>query len=149
MLCHTTMTNIQSIMILYTISKYYNRGGSRGGAHPARAPPKIGKKMIFWRKIVVFHTNYSKNVRASLRSAQFFKYAPLTWNPGSAPAIVFSIVNENEHISRRCNTQQENNTCAVHLQNYLSEWNDLLIMLYTPFFLLFSSSFYLKRFSYS
>ena len=27
-----------------------NQGGSRGG------PPKIGKNMIFWRKIVIFHT---------------------------------------------------------------------------------------------
>ena len=43
-----------------------------GGAHPARAPPKIRKNMIFWRKIVIFHTKYPKNVRASLRSAQFF-----------------------------------------------------------------------------
>jgi hypothetical protein len=42
-----------------------------GGAHPARAPPKIGKNMIFWRKIVIFHTKYPKNFRASLRSAQF------------------------------------------------------------------------------
>jgi hypothetical protein len=70
-----------------------------GGAHPARAPPKIGKNMIFWRKIVIFHTKYPKifappsaigknkifwrkivifhtkypkNFSASLRSAQFF-----------------------------------------------------------------------------
>jgi hypothetical protein len=43
------------------------------GAHPARAPPKIGKNMIFWRKIVIFHTKYPKHFRASLRSAQFFK----------------------------------------------------------------------------
>ena len=75
------------------------RGESRGVAYPAHAPPKIGKNMIFWRKIVIFHTKYpknlrvslaigknmifwrkimifhtkySKNVRASLRSAQFF-----------------------------------------------------------------------------
>jgi hypothetical protein len=41
------------------------------GAHPARAPPKIGKNMIFWRKIAFFHTKYPKNVRASLCSAQF------------------------------------------------------------------------------
>jgi hypothetical protein len=27
--------------------------------------------MIFWRKIVIFHTKYPNNVRASLRSAQF------------------------------------------------------------------------------
>jgi hypothetical protein len=39
-----------------------------GGAHPARAPPKIGKNMIFWRKIVIFHTKYPKNFRASLRN---------------------------------------------------------------------------------
>ena len=34
--------------------------------------PKIGKNMIFWRKIVIFHTKYPNNFRASLRSAQFF-----------------------------------------------------------------------------
>ena len=47
-----------------------------GGAHPARAPPKFGKNMNFWRKMVIFHTKYPKNVRASLRSAQFFKVRP-------------------------------------------------------------------------
>ena len=73
-----------------------HRGGSRGGGRGL--PPKMEKNMIFWRKIVIFHTNtlnifappstigknkifwrnivifhtkYSKNVRASLRSAQF------------------------------------------------------------------------------
>ena len=48
--------------------------GGGGGAHPARSPPppKIGKNMIFWRKIVIFHTKYPQNFRASLRSAQFF-----------------------------------------------------------------------------
>jgi hypothetical protein len=36
-------------------------GADPGGeAHPARAPPKIGKNMIFWRKIVIFHTKYPK-----------------------------------------------------------------------------------------
>jgi hypothetical protein len=38
------------------------------GAHPARAPPQIEKKKIFWRKIVIFHTKYPKNFRASLRN---------------------------------------------------------------------------------
>jgi hypothetical protein len=33
-----------------------------------RAPPKIGKNKIFWRKIVIFHTKYPKNFRASLRN---------------------------------------------------------------------------------
>jgi hypothetical protein len=55
-----------------------HQGRIQGGWAP---PPKIGKNKIFWRKIVIFHTKYSKNVRASLRSAQFF----LTWNAGSAP----------------------------------------------------------------
>ena len=32
--------------------------------------------MIFWRKIVIFHTKYPKKFRASLRSAQFFKCPP-------------------------------------------------------------------------
>jgi hypothetical protein len=39
-------------------------GGSRG----RRAPLKLEKNMIFWRKIVIFHTKYLKNVRASLRN---------------------------------------------------------------------------------
>jgi hypothetical protein len=51
-------------------------GADPGGAHPARAPPKIGKNKIFWRKIVFFHTKYPKNVHASLCSAQFFKVRP-------------------------------------------------------------------------
>ena len=37
----------------------------------AGADPKIGKNMIFWRKMVIFHTKYPKTFCASLRSAQF------------------------------------------------------------------------------
>jgi hypothetical protein len=47
----------------------------RGGAPGARNPT-IGKNMIFWRKIVIFHTKYPKKFRASLRSEQFFKVRP-------------------------------------------------------------------------
>ena len=46
----------------------------RTGADPGggdRSPPKIEKNMIFWRKIVIFHTKYPKIVRASFRSALF------------------------------------------------------------------------------
>ena len=39
-----------------------------GGGAPGAPPPKIGKNMIFWRKIVIFHTKYPKNFRASLRN---------------------------------------------------------------------------------
>jgi hypothetical protein len=35
---------------------------------PGARPPKIGKNMIFWRKIVIFHTKHPKNFRASLRN---------------------------------------------------------------------------------
>ena len=33
------------------------QGRIQRGAHPARAPPKIGKNKIFWRKIVIFTRN--------------------------------------------------------------------------------------------
>ena len=52
-------------------------GEDPGGGRTRRAPPpKIGKDMIFLRKMVIFHTKYPKNFRASLRSAQFFKVRP-------------------------------------------------------------------------
>ena len=47
-------------------------GADPGGARGAPPPSKIGKNMIFWRKIVIFHTKYPNNFRACLRSAQFF-----------------------------------------------------------------------------
>jgi hypothetical protein len=43
--------------VRYTTDVYI-RGGFR----------KLEKNMIFWRKIVIFHTKYPKNVRASLRN---------------------------------------------------------------------------------
>jgi hypothetical protein len=59
--------------VLEPLCRQLSGGGSRGDAPGARPPPpKIGKNMIFWRKIVVFHTKYPNNFRASLRSAQFF-----------------------------------------------------------------------------
>ena len=59
------------LMLLYKISN--NQGRIQGEAHPAPPPPppKIGKNMIFRRKIVIFHTKYPKMFRASLHSAQF------------------------------------------------------------------------------
>ena len=50
-------------------------GADLGGA-PGALTPKIGKDMIFLRKMVIFHTKYPNNFRASLRPAQFFKVRP-------------------------------------------------------------------------
>jgi hypothetical protein len=49
-----------------------SRGGSRRSTRVAPPPLKLEKNMIFWRKIVIFHTKYPKNFRASLPSAEFF-----------------------------------------------------------------------------
>ena len=46
----------------------YIRGGFRGGAPGTLPPLKFEKNKIFWRKIMIFHTKYPKNVRASLRN---------------------------------------------------------------------------------
>ena len=63
----------------------YTGADPGGGAHPARALPKIGKNKIFWHKIVIFHTKYPKY------GAFFLSAPPLTWNPGSAPGIYMFI----------------------------------------------------------
>ena len=57
----------------------YNNAGvdPEGEGAPGARPPKYGKNMIFWRKILIFHTKYHNKFRASLRSAQFFLNAPL------------------------------------------------------------------------
>jgi hypothetical protein len=44
----------------------------QGRTHPGRAPPKIEKNMIFWRKIVIFHMKYPKKIsRLSLLGSIF------------------------------------------------------------------------------
>ena len=51
-------------------------GGGGGGANTVRYRLKLEKIWFFLRKMVIFHTKYPKNFRASLRSAQFFKVRP-------------------------------------------------------------------------
>ena len=46
-------------MFLFVYTRCGSRG--RGGAPGAPPPPKIGTNMIFWRKIVIFHTKYPKH----------------------------------------------------------------------------------------
>jgi hypothetical protein len=107
-----------NILPLFTWLLLDTRDGSRRGAPGTPPPPKTGKNMIFWRKIVIFHTKYPNNFRSSLRNwkkiwifgvkswfftrntpklfappsarRNFFKCAPpLTWNPGSAPGYMW------------------------------------------------------------
>jgi hypothetical protein len=64
---------------IWSVVKLYVSGADPGGgAHPVRAPPKIGKNMIFWRKIVIFHTKYPKNFAPPSARCNFFKCTPLT-----------------------------------------------------------------------
>ena len=79
-----TVVNINKYYILYA------GADPEGGAPGAPPPKKLEKNMIVLRKIVIFHTKYTKNFRASLRSARLFLSAPppLTWTPGSSPDTV-------------------------------------------------------------
>ena len=43
-------------------------GGGGGGGASGMPPPKIGKNMIFWHKIVIYHMIYPKTFCASLRN---------------------------------------------------------------------------------
>jgi hypothetical protein len=98
----------------YSLLDIFIRGGSRG-AHLLKlekiwffgvkswfftrntpnifAPPSaIGKNMIFWRKIVIFHTKYPKACsRLPPLGRIFLITPPLTWNPGSAPVYVWNL----------------------------------------------------------
>ena len=60
-----------SVYMLTLKYKQY-QGWIQGWGAPGARPPKIGKNMICWRKIVIFHTKYPNKFRVSLRSAQFF-----------------------------------------------------------------------------
>jgi hypothetical protein len=66
------------ILLFVTVDGLQSRGGSSGGGGgPGARPPRIGKNMIFWRKIVIFHTKYPKNVRASLRNWKKYDFLAL------------------------------------------------------------------------
>ena len=64
--------------IVYASSIYGFWAGADpgGGAHPARAPLKLEKNMIFLRKIMIFHTRYPKFFAPPSARCNFFKRAP-------------------------------------------------------------------------
>ena len=49
-------------------------GVDQGGGAPGALPPKIGKDMIFLRKMVIFHTKYPKNFHTARHN--FLKCPP-------------------------------------------------------------------------
>jgi hypothetical protein len=65
----TVPTKIGKDKIFFGVkSWFFTRNTQKMFAPPSR----IGKNMICWCKIVIFHTKDPQNVRASLRSAQIF-----------------------------------------------------------------------------
>jgi hypothetical protein len=52
------------LAILWKSVVWMEKSGVTGDIHQTvvTTPPKIGKNMIFWRKIVIFQTNYPKNI---------------------------------------------------------------------------------------
>ena len=74
-LCFSELT-----LLISSSACRYSTGADPGGGAPGerRAPPPIiGKNMIFWRKIVIFHTKYPKKIsRLPPLGAIFFLSAP-------------------------------------------------------------------------
>jgi hypothetical protein len=54
------------------------QGRIQRGAHPARAPPKIGKNMIFWGKIVIFKEQELLTILQPLSSPPVFSGVRVT-----------------------------------------------------------------------
>jgi hypothetical protein len=63
-----------------SINSCYKSGADPGGGvctRRAPPPPKIEKNMIFYGKIVIFHTKYPKYFRASLRNGKKYYFLGL------------------------------------------------------------------------
>ena len=56
------INKIGNVIKVHSVTRQGRIQGAPGA--PPHPPPKIGKNMIFWRKIVIFHMKYSKKVRA-------------------------------------------------------------------------------------
>jgi hypothetical protein len=92
------------------------RGGSRGEGRTRLAPPlNLEKNMTFWRKIVIFHTKYLKNFRASLRSVHLFLNAPpLNLKSWIRPCIGMSVtINETENSAFNKNQEERYESVVI------------------------------------
>jgi hypothetical protein len=71
-----------------TVNVWRFQGRTQGGGRTRHAPPKIGKKYDFFGVKSWFFTRNTPQIFAPPSARRnFLKYAPLTWNPGSAPVV--------------------------------------------------------------
>ena len=77
---------------VFSIQPYAGADPGGGGAHPARAPPKIGKNKIFWRKIVIFTRNTPTFFAPPSAWRNFFKCAPSNLKSWIRPCYVTMFV---------------------------------------------------------
>ena len=75
------------VVLCQLLFVFFSFGYSIPGADPGGTPPKIGKNMIFGVQSWFFTRNTPKMFAPSSARRNFFKCAPLTRNPGSAPAF--------------------------------------------------------------
>ena len=65
--------------------KTHHSAADPAGGTPGARPPKIGKNMIFWRKIVIFHTKSPKNFAPPSARRNFCKCVPPNWKSWIRP----------------------------------------------------------------
>jgi hypothetical protein len=71
----TQLMSLPYLPAPHVITFYSSTGADPGMGAPGPPPPlNIGKNMIFWRKIVIFHTKYPNIFRASLRNRKKYDF---------------------------------------------------------------------------
>jgi hypothetical protein len=101
--------HINESMLIEDLSRHqwrqYNAGVGEAGVYPACALLKIGRNMIFWHKIVIFHTKYPKNVCTSPPLGAIVLSAPppnlkILDPPLQCPIVLHIEINDNMFVSR-------------------------------------------------
>ena len=92
--------NVFCIVTLSIVIYLDNRGGSREGGGGGR-PLKLDKIWFFGVKSWFFTRNTPKFVAPPSARRNYFKCAPLAWNPGSAPGqYMYSLRNRPEMLNK-------------------------------------------------
>ena len=104
-----------SLVCQSTLISCSSAGADPGGrGAPGARTPKIGKNMIFWRRIVIFYTKYPKNFPASLRSAK-------SWIRPCSVRSVMNILRRRTHSFMYSNV---NNLKILHVANLTNYGNN-------------------------